>query len=117
MQSLTTEEGGQIKALATLSKLLAEKEKTLLEKSADLKATEADKAAIEAYLLKIKPGCDFIVANIDKRNANRLKETEALEGATSLLKGTPAYQVAVAEAHNETLGDCLDTCAGAAEHV
>eukprot|EP00928_Gymnodinium_smaydae_P037971 TRINITY_DN26294_c0_g1_i2.p1 TRINITY_DN26294_c0_g1~~TRINITY_DN26294_c0_g1_i2.p1 ORF type:complete len:442 (+),score=115.42 TRINITY_DN26294_c0_g1_i2:230-1555(+) len=117
MQSLKTAEAEKMSSLASLNKLLAEKEQTLQEKSADLKATEADKAAIEAYLLKIKPGCDFIVANIDERKANRVKETQALESATTLLKGTPAYQAAVAEAHTESLGDCKDTCAANEEHV
>merc|ERR1719335_1764932 len=101
MDELTTQEREKEESLAGLRKLLAETEKKLLEKKADLKATEEEKAAIEAYLLKIKPGCDFITSNIDDRSSNRQEETAALNKATELLKGTPAYQTSVAEAHNE----------------
>eukprot|EP00928_Gymnodinium_smaydae_P008515 TRINITY_DN130_c0_g1_i1.p1 TRINITY_DN130_c0_g1~~TRINITY_DN130_c0_g1_i1.p1 ORF type:complete len:772 (+),score=264.31 TRINITY_DN130_c0_g1_i1:74-2317(+) len=110
MQSLKNDEAQAVSALAGLNKLLAEKEETLLQKQSDRKATKADKEAIEAYLLKIKPGCDFIMANIDKRNTNRAAETEALNDAANLLKGTPAYQAAVAEAHQESLGGCKEIC-------
>jgi chromosome segregation ATPase len=122
MEELTTQEAEKEKSLASLHKLLAEKEQTLLEKKTDLKTTEEEKAAIEAYLLKIKPGCDFITTNIAERTSSREQETEALTKATGLLKETPAYQTAVAEAHNETLassGDsgCLEKCAGNEDHL
>merc|ERR1740116_774108 len=90
---------------------LAEAEEELLGKKAEHKATVAEEEAIEAYLLKIKPGCDFITENIDTRKANRKDEEEALKGAVKLLKDSPAYQTWVAEDHNETLGDCLKICA------
>merc|ERR1719183_1893032 len=75
-----------------------------------LKSLVKLKAAIEAYLDKIKPGCDFIAANFDLRETNRATEKEAMENAIKLIKGTPAYQTAVAEAHVESLGDCDGTC-------
>merc|ERR1719486_1385735 len=80
---------------------------------------EEEKAAIEAYLLKIKPGCDFITTNIEERTSNREQETDALNNAIELIKGTPAYMTAVAEAHNETLSGegCLEKCASNEEHV
>merc|ERR1711998_34539 len=77
--------------IADLQLKLAETKKTLLGKEEDLKKTEADKAAIEAYLEKIKDGCDFITTNFDTRTTNRGTEKEALEGAVTLIKGTPAY--------------------------
>jgi len=119
MEELTTQEQEKEESLASLRKLLAEKEQELLEKKADLKATEEEKAAIEAYLLKIKPGCDFITTNIEERTSNRQQETDALNKATELIKGTPAYMTAVAEAHNETLSGegCLEKCASNEEHV
>merc|ERR1719487_28905 len=110
MAELKAEQASLEKALAGLREDLAETEKTLLAKKEDLKATLADKAAIEAYLLKIKPGCDFITANFDLREANRATEKAAMENAITLIKGTPAYKTAVAEAHVESLGDCADTC-------
>eukprot|EP00401_Gymnodinium_catenatum_P036913 CAMPEP_0117590732 /NCGR_PEP_ID=MMETSP0784-20121206/71139_1 /TAXON_ID=39447 /ORGANISM="" /LENGTH=770 /DNA_ID=CAMNT_0005392373 /DNA_START=60 /DNA_END=2372 /DNA_ORIENTATION=- len=112
MTRLKDEEKLKQTALVNLQESLAETEQTLLAKKGDLKATEAAKASIEDYLTKIKPGCDFITAQISLRVGNREKETQALKTAADLLKGTPAYQTAIAAAHNETLGGCLGTCAG-----
>merc|ERR1719213_921846 len=100
MTSLKAEESNLQKSLASLQSALAEAEKDMLEKKADLKATTADKEAIEAYLLKIKPGCDFITSEFDLRTSNRDKETAALEHAEYLLTETPAYQTAMASEHN-----------------
>jgi len=104
-------------SLVELRSVLAEKEQELLEKKADLKATTAEKVAIEAYLEKIKPGCDFITANIETRTGNREKETSALNNAVDLLKGTPAFAKFEAQAKNETFGDCLGKCAADEENV
>jgi chromosome segregation ATPase len=117
MADLKEEEANLEKSLADLRSELAVKEKELLDKQQDLKTTKAEKAAIEAYLAKIKPGCDFITSNIDKRKENRASEKAALEKATTLLKETPAYKAAVAEAHDESLGKCLDTCKGQEGHA
>jgi len=117
MQSLTDEEDTLRGNLATLGQSLAQKEEELLGKKADLRTTEEEKASIEAYLLQIKPGCDFITANITDRKANRQTEEGALRNAMTLLKGTPAYLEAVAAAHNETLGDCLSVCAGSEDQA
>merc|ERR1719487_249454 len=103
MAELKSEQAKLEKSLAQLQEDLAATEKTLLSKKEDLKATEADKAAIEAYLLKIKPGCDFITTNFDLRETNRATEKAAMENAVVLIKGTPAYKTAVAEAHVESL--------------
>merc|ERR1740121_3367352 len=118
MKSLTDEEARLRKELADLQEKLAEAEKELLEKQKDLKVTIAEKEAIEAYLLKIKPGCDFIEDNIGLRRTNRKTETGALESARDFLEGSPAYLTAVAEAHNESLADCLTICTeGPEDHV
>merc|ERR1719327_1655146 len=104
--------------LGKLKEDLAQKEKELLQAQNDLKETEADKAAIEKYLLSIKAGCDFMEENFDLREKSRAAETDALNKAIDLLKGTPAYKTAMADAHQESLGDCKDTCNDAGEeHV
>merc|ERR1719188_2985341 len=117
MKRLTDEEARLRKELADLQEKLAAAEKDLLAKREDLKTTIAEKEAIEAYLEKIKPSCDFITNNMGLRRENREKETAALRTAETLLKETPAYQTALAVAHNESLGSCLGICAGAEEQV
>jgi hypothetical protein len=74
MASLKEKEASDEKELAKLHDTLAEKEKERLETKEDLKKTVADKVAIEAYLAKIKPGCDFITENFDEREDNRATE-------------------------------------------
>merc|ERR1719284_856866 len=103
--------------LAKLQDDLAQTEADLLAAKEDLKATTADKEAIEAYLLKIKPGCDFITENYKLRTENRVIEKEALEKAEKLIKGTPAYKSAVNEATVESYGDCKEPCVADVEDV
>merc|ERR1719327_2446358 len=64
--------------IADLSEQLAEKEKTLAETNEDLTKTLAEHKAIEKYLLKIKPGCDFITDNIEMRDEHPAAEKAAL---------------------------------------
>jgi len=113
MNRLTKEEGQLEQSIKDNKAELAAKEAELLAKREDLKTTTAEKDAIKAYLAKIKPGCDFITQNIETRKSNRLAEKAALDKAAELIEGTPAYQEAVAVAHNETLAlkDCQDLCA------
>jgi len=117
MGGLKDEQDTLEQSLATLKETLAEKEQELLEKKADLEKTEAQEKALEAYLLEIKPGCDFITANFDLRESHRATEKESLEEAITLIQGTPAYQAAVSAAHVESQGDCAATCEGAEENV
>merc|ERR1719240_2391211 len=117
MTQLKDEEAKAEKTLAKLQDDLAEKEKELLETQEDLKATTEDKEAIEAYLLKIKPGCDFITKNFDLREKNRATEKAALEKAIKLIKGTPAYKTAVNQATVESYGDCKEPCVKDEDHV
>merc|ERR1719207_73924 len=94
-----------------LTDSLASTEKTLEETEIDLDKTTKEKKAIERYLLKIKPGCDFITENIDTRKDNRAAETSALTTAKEKLIGTPAYKSAAAAVEKEMLGKCADACA------
>lgn len=90
-------------ALSEATEKKENKENTLADKNSELEATKA-------YLAKIKPGCDFIQKNIDKRKTNRKTETDALNNATKQLKSTPAYKKIVNEAEQRALGECKDTC-------
>merc|ERR1719194_344984 len=117
MAELKAKEEDSQKTLASLQEKLAEAEKDLLDAQEDLKATTKDKEAIEAYLLKIKPGCDFITKNFDLREKNRGTEKAALEKAIKLIKGTPAYKSAVNAATVESYGDCKEPCVKDEDHV
>merc|ERR1719169_122752 len=117
MTKLKEQEAKDEKLLSDLQEDLAEAQKKLLQAQEDLKATTEDKEAIEAYLLKIKPGCDFITDNFDTREKNRATEKGALEKAIKLIKGTPAYKTAVSEATVESYGDCKEPCVKDSEHV
>mmetsp|Transcript_6969 Transcript_6969/g.19658 ORF Transcript_6969/g.19658 Transcript_6969/m.19658 type:complete len:769 (+) Transcript_6969:85-2391(+) len=117
MTTLKAQEAELGEILASKQLELSDKKEELLGKEADLKATVGVKEKVEAYLEDIKAGCDFIVNNLVSRKASRQEEKEALESASGLLKGTPAYQAAMATAHNETLGACVGTCAKDEGHV
>merc|ERR1719316_1117402 len=110
MADLKKEQATLEEALAKYQLELAETEKALAENKEELAKTEAELKAIEKYLLKIKPGCDFIAENYDTRKKNRKLEKEALKKATEMLKDTTAYKKAVFEAEQEALGDCKDVC-------
>merc|ERR1719213_364053 len=85
MSELKTQEGACLESIATLEESLAATEKTLEETKIDLEKTTKEKKATERYLLKIKPGCDFIIENIDTRKSNREAETSALNNAKDML--------------------------------
>merc|ERR1719437_285763 len=110
MTQLKDEEKKLLDNLRKLKLDLAKTEEELLGKQTDLAATIKDKEAIEAYLEKIKDGCDFITDNIDERKSSRSNEKEALTKTVDLLKKTPAYITAEDAAHQESLGDCADIC-------
>merc|ERR1719393_617520 len=117
MTDLKKKEAADEKQLSDLQEDLAENEKKLLQAKEDLKATTEDKEAIEAYLLKIKPGCDFITKNFDLREKNRATEEAALKKAIKLIKATPAYKTAVNAATVESYGDCKEPCVKDDSHV
>merc|ERR1719299_374174 len=110
MADLKTQEAACLETIAGLEDSLAATEKTLEETTIDLEKTTKEKKALERYLLKIKPGCDFITENIDTRKDNREAETSALNNAKDKLKSTPAYKSAAAAVEKEMLGKCADSC-------
>merc|ERR1719321_1085935 len=110
MNDLKTQEAACLETIADLNENLASTEKTLEETQIDLEKTTKEKVALEKYLLKIKPGCDFITDNIDTRKDNRKAETDALKTAKDKLMGTPAYKSAAAAVEKEMLGKCADSC-------
>jgi len=110
MAGLKEKETKLAESLVKLKRTLAEKRAELLESQKSLKDTIAVKEAAEEYLLKIKPGCDFITWNYAKREKHRAAESKALKKAAELLKGTPAYKAAESEAELESLGSCKDIC-------
>jgi len=92
MRTLTASEEKLKAAIVDGKKEIAETNLALDESNTALADAQKQKAATEKYLLDIKPSCDFIAANFDKREANRVAEKESLDNAIKLLKGTPAYQ-------------------------
>jgi 5-hydroxyisourate hydrolase-like protein (transthyretin family) len=117
MADLKAEEAEHEKNLVELQKSLADAEENLLLRKEELKKDKKDKESKETYLKKIKPGCDFITANFDDREDNRATEKEALEKAVGLIKDTPVYKAAMAEAHADSFGDCKETCLENEDHV
>jgi len=91
MKALTDDEASLKDAISQTTKDIAETRKEMDEAEGLKKDASEAKANIEAYLLDIKPGCDFIMTNFDKREEHRVAESEALTGAVSKIKGTPAY--------------------------
>merc|ERR1719238_622546 len=110
MADLKEKEATGMETIADLNEQLTDKEKTLEETRVDLEKTTREKVALERYLLKIKPGCDFITENIDTRKDNRAAETSALNNAKDKLKSTPAYKSAAAAVEKDMLGKCAEPC-------
>merc|ERR1719261_2384858 len=98
MADLKKEQATLEEALANYQLELAKTEKALAEANDELKKTKGELKAIEKYLLKIKPGCDYIAENYETRKKNRNLEKDALKKAQGMLKDTPAYKKAVHEA-------------------
>jgi hypothetical protein len=111
MQALTASETTLLENIDTYKLDLATQEKQLEETKEDMNTTVAEHAAIVKYLAEIEPGCEFIKANYDTRKQNREAEISALNEASKLLMGTPAYQAAEAKAARAAQGECGPTCA------
>merc|ERR1719331_2530935 len=111
MQALTSSETTLLENIDTYKLDLATQEKQLEETQEDLNTTVAEHTAIVKYLAEIEPGCEFIKANYETRKQNREAEIKALNEASTLLIGTPAYQAAEAKAARDAQGDCGPTCA------
>lgn len=110
MTSLKDEEKDLEKSITKLTMEKATLEEELETAKTDLAEAIKDKEAMEAYLVSIKKGCDFIVEHYDLRETNRLAESSALEEADKLLRNTPTFQAAAADAHEKSLGACAEVC-------
>jgi len=117
MAELKEAQGELQESLVKTKGELAEAEKTLVMKRQSLEKTERERLAIEQYLEKLKPGCDFITDNFETREKNRETETEALDKAAKLLKGTSAYASAKAAEKEEGFGKCKETCLKTEPHA
>jgi len=118
MSELTKQEGEMKTILTDIETDLAQKTRDLQVKQKNRNTVHKEKVALEKYLEDIKPGCDFITTNIDTRKAHRQEETTALSQAETFIKNSPVYASAVAEAHAESLGECLSICTDEGEdHV
>jgi len=117
MTALKKEQGKKEESLTNLQDDLAEKEQDRLTAKEDLKVTTKDKEAVEETLSSIKPGCDFITTNFDLRNKNRKTEKTGLQKAMGMLKGSPAYKNAEADATEESYGACKKPCMKNVKHV
>eukprot|EP00747_Dinoflagellata_sp_TGD_P155918 gnl/TRDRNA2_/TRDRNA2_177625_c1_seq4.p1 gnl/TRDRNA2_/TRDRNA2_177625_c1~~gnl/TRDRNA2_/TRDRNA2_177625_c1_seq4.p1 ORF type:complete len:399 (-),score=145.79 gnl/TRDRNA2_/TRDRNA2_177625_c1_seq4:112-1251(-) len=110
MTDLKTQEADLEKSIAELTKTLAEKKKELNTKQAERKEAQKEVKQLEKYLKEIKPGCDFIEENIDKRKEDRKAEMKAFETSVDLIKNSPIFANAEAAAHEEELGECAAPC-------
>merc|ERR1719499_968604 len=105
MQGLTREMENLQNALGQIQATLAQRRQELKTKEKEHDATSKEKATLEAYLEKIKPGCDYITNNLDRRKAHRAEEE-----AKQLLQDSPVHAEAEARAHQESLGACAGKC-------
>jgi len=116
MDTLVKEKTDMEKNMVKLKTALATAEQEMIDKDQDMKQAKKDKTATEAYLADIKPACDFMFDNFELRTKNRKLEKASLVQATTLMKKSPAYQAASAEAEADALGACKPKC-GAPDHV
>lgn len=110
MKELAEKEKKTEETIAELKLDLADAEKDLVEKKQEKEATEDSKDGVESYLKDIKPSCDFIDKNFEKRVKSREDETKALKKAIKLLKSSPGYTMAKTKAEEESWGKCKSTC-------
>jgi len=92
MQELAKQETDDTKSLTEAKMNLATTKVEKANAEKEKEATENEKASVVEYLRQIKPSCDFISKNFDKREASREKEADALTKATELIKESPAYE-------------------------
>ena len=118
MTALKAEEADLEKLIAELSKTLAEKRQDRNMKQKERKEAKKEVKRLEKYMENIKPGCDFIEENIDKRKKDRAAEMKAFETSIDLIKNSPIFANAEAAAHEEELGECAPACKeNGEEHV
>jgi hypothetical protein len=103
MTDLKSQETDTQDTLVDYQDELSEKEKSLEQNKMDHEHVMHEKKTIENYLLSIKGECDFIMANIEKRQESRKAEEASLNGAKEQLYSTPAWKAAKAKEENEKL--------------
>merc|ERR1719321_1432175 len=103
MSSLKSQEIETTGTTVDYQEQLSEKEKSLEQNKMDREHVLHEKKAIEKYLLSIKGECDFIMANIEKRQESRTAEETSLNNAKEQLYSTPAWKAAKAKEENQKL--------------
>jgi len=113
MKELTDSEEDYKESIIKFNKELTSAEKTLENKYEEQTNVEKEKISVERYIEKINgkgSGCEFILGKYDERKTLRGKEKEALEGAKTKLKGTPAFTSAQQAAKEKGFGKCKEDC-------
>jgi len=104
----TTTKTDIVKQKANLAKAEAKRGEDRKAKIAD----EKQKISIERYIVKLKPGCDFIINKHDARKTAREAEKAALASSITKLESSPAFKAAIAKSNRESFGTCLGKCTG-----
>merc|ERR1719359_2824719 len=107
MTTLTDAEAQLVADIDSYESTLAKQNKDKVQAEEDLSGETGERNTVKAYLASIKPGCDFIQANLQKRIDAQTSEKNALKGAIKTLEGTPTFKAAMAAAENERLGKCV----------
>merc|ERR1719408_669007 len=107
MKTLTDAEADLVAEIDSYESTLAKQNKDKVQAEEDLSGETGERDTVKAYLASIKPGCDFIQANLQKRTDARNSEKGALKNAIKTLEGTPTFKAAMAAAENERLGKCV----------
>jgi len=107
MKTLTDAEADLVADIDSYESTLAKQNKDKVQAEEDLSGETGERDTVKAYLASIKPGCDFIQANLQKRTDARTSEKGALKNAIKTLEGTPTFKAAMAAAENERLGKCV----------
>merc|ERR1719359_2019984 len=107
MKTLTDAEADLVADIDSYESTLAKQNKDKVQAEEDLSGETGERNTVKAYLASIKPGCDFIQANLQKRIDAQTSEKNALKGAIKTLEGTPTFKAAMAAAENERLGKCV----------
>jgi hypothetical protein len=107
MKTLTDAEAQLVADIDSYESTLAKQNKDKVQAEEDLSGETGERDTVKAYLASIKPGCDFIQANLQKRKDAQASEKSALKQAIKTLEGTPTFKAAMAAAENERLGKCV----------
>lgn len=110
MATLKSEYEQSAESLAGIKANYITKKKDLMEATKALDTAIKEKAEADGYMLKIKPGCDFITTNLAVRVAARQEEDTALTQAKEALKTSPTYLAMMESERLKQLGPCAKPC-------